>query len=75
MARKSVAELSILETVSVGDVAVVRYENRTPRGVVEACDWIRVEGDLIREIHSFYDSVKIREILTPDEQDTLDGSS
>ena len=72
-ARKSVVELTIEETITSGDVAAVRYLNRTPNGVVEACDWIRVEGDAIREIRSFYDSARIREVLSPDDQGSLDG--
>lgn len=74
MARKSVMELAVKETIARGDVAVVRYESRTPRGVVEACDWIRAEGDSIKEVRSFYDSPKIREILSATEQESLDGS-
>ncbi len=74
MARKSVAELRILETIATGDVAAVRFDNRTPKGVVESCDWVRVAGDTIVEIRSFYDSARIREVLSPEEQASLDGS-
>ncbi len=74
MARKSVADLKILDVVGRGDKAVIRFENVTPKGGVETCDWVRVDGDVIREIRSFYDSAKIREVLSPDEQETLDGS-
>jgi hypothetical protein len=42
--------------------------------VVESCDWVRVENDLIKEIRSFYDSAMIREVLSPAEQESLDGS-
>lgn len=73
MARKSVAELVILETITRGDVAVVRYENRTPNGAVEVCEWIRFAGDVIREIRAYYDSAAIRELLSADEQASLDG--
>ena len=73
MARKSVAELTIRKMIVEGDTAAVLYENRTPNGVVEVSEWIRVEGDRIQEIRAFYDSSKIREILTPSEQETLDG--
>lgn len=73
MARKSVAELTIRDVVSTGNLAAIRFENRTPKGVVDSCDWVRVEGGLIREIRSFYDSAKIREVLSADEQETLDG--
>ena len=74
MARKSVTELVIRETIVDGDVAAIRFENRTPLGAVESVDWVRVEDGLIREIRSFYDSANIREILSPAEQDSLDGS-
>ncbi|MDH3403798.1 MAG: nuclear transport factor 2 family protein [Acidobacteriota bacterium] len=74
MARKSVMELTIKETIASGDVAAVRFENRTPNGVVESCDWVRVEGDTIQEIRSFYDSARIRGVLSAAEQQSLDGS-
>ncbi len=75
LARKSVSELVILEIVAAGDVAAVRYENRTARGAVEIVDWVRAEGGAIREIRAFYDPAKIRELLSPDEQQSLDGSA
>lgn len=75
MARKSVTELTIHDVVASGDRAVVRFENRTREGAVESCDWVRVEGDTIREIRSFYDTAKVREVLTEVEQESLDGSS
>lgn len=75
LARKSVVELVVKDVVASGDRAVIRFENRTPKGVVETCDWIRVENDRIQEIRSFYDSATIRDVLSPAEQDRLDGSS
>ena len=75
MARKSVTELSIGDIVASGDQAVIRFENRTRRGAVDSCDWVRVEDGTIREIRSFYDSTKVREILSPEEQESLDGSA
>lgn len=75
MARKSVAELVVRDVIASGRQAVVRFENRTPRGVVESCDWIRVEDDRIAEIASFYDSARIREVLSPAEQAGLGGDS
>ena len=74
MARKSVVELKVKDVISSGDQAAVRFENRTAKGVVESCDWVRVENDQITEIRSFYDSVLIREVLSPAEQKSLDGS-
>jgi hypothetical protein len=74
MARKSVVELKIKDVIASGNQAAVRFENKTPKGVVESCDWVRVENDLIKEIRSFYDSAMIREVLSPAEQQSLDGS-
>ena len=74
MARKSVVELIIRDVVASGDRAVIRFENRTPAGVVESCDWVRIENDRIKEIRSFYDSAMIRRVLSPADQQSLDGS-
>ena len=73
MARKSVVELKILDVIADGDRAVVRFENRTGNGVVETCDWVRVEDGFIREVRSFYDSARVREVLDSDEQERLGG--
>ena len=73
MARKSVVELTVKDVIASGNQAAVRFENRTPKGVVESCDWVRVENDVIKEIRSFYDSALIREVLSPAEQEGLDG--
>lgn len=75
LARKSVTELVVREVIGSGDQAAVWFENRTPAGVVPSCDWVRVEGDLIAEIRSFYDSARVREVLSPEEQEGLDGSA
>ncbi|HSA91661.1 MAG TPA: nuclear transport factor 2 family protein [Terriglobales bacterium] len=74
MARKSVMELEVKNVIASGNQAAVWFENRTPKGVVESCDWLRVEDDLIKEIRSFYDSARIREVLSPAEQEGLGGS-
>ena len=74
MAQKSVMELTIKDVIASGDQAAVRFENRTPGGVVESCDWVRIEDDQIQEIRSFYDSVAIREVLSPEDQEGLDES-
>ncbi len=74
MARKSVVQLTVKDVIASGNQAAVRFENRTPKGVVESCDWIRVESDQIKEIRSFYDSVLVREVLSPAEQASLDRS-
>jgi hypothetical protein len=43
--------------------------------VVQSCDWVRVENDVIKEIRSFYDSTKIREVLSADDQESLGSSA
>jgi hypothetical protein len=73
LARKSVVELVVLDVVASGSRAAVRFENRTARGTVETCDWVRVDGDVIREVRSFYDTGTVRETLTTDEQERLGG--
>jgi len=74
MARKSVLELTVREVIARGSQAAVRFENRTSRGAVESCDWVRVEEDVIKEATSFYDTGAIREVLSPADQARLDGS-
>lgn len=73
MARKSVTRLTIKDVIASGKQAVIRFENHTPKGVVETCDWVRVEDDQIQEIRSFYDTARIREVLSPEDQDGLRG--
>jgi hypothetical protein len=73
MARKSVVKLTIKDVIASGDRAAVRFDNHTPGGIVESCDWVRIESDRIREVRSFYDSKKIRETLSPDDQRSLGG--
>jgi len=74
MARKSVVQLVIKDVIASGNQAAVRFENRTPKGVVESCDWVRVENDRIKEIRSFYDSTLVRQVLSAAEQQSLGGS-
>ncbi|MEZ5331285.1 MAG: nuclear transport factor 2 family protein [Thermoanaerobaculia bacterium] len=72
LARKSVTELVIRDVVAEGDRAVIRFENRTREGAVESCDWVRVENGTIREIRSFYDTARVRRVLSESEQESLD---
>lgn len=74
LARKSVMALTVKEVIAVGDQAAVWFQNRTPGGVVETCDWIHVDGDRIKAIRSFYDTAPVREVLSPTDQESLDGS-
>jgi ketosteroid isomerase-like protein len=75
MARKSVQQLEVKDVIAGENQAAVWFENRTAGGVIPSCDWVRIEDGLITEIQSFYDSVKVREVLLPDEQDELGGST
>lgn len=74
MARKSVVTLTVTDVIASDEQAAIRFENHTPGGVVESCDWVRIEGDRIKEIRSFYDSARIRQVLSPAEQERLRGS-
>lgn len=71
MARKSVMRLEIRNVVGRGNQAAVRFENHTPNGIVESCDWVRIDGDQIKEIRSFYDSALIRQALSSEDQESL----
>ncbi|MEM7480331.1 MAG: nuclear transport factor 2 family protein [Acidobacteriota bacterium] len=75
MARKSVMALTIKDVIADGDRAAIRFENETPKGVVDTCDWVRVADGAIQEIRSFYDTAAVREVLSPHEQQSLDGTS
>jgi hypothetical protein len=74
LARKSVQQLEVKDVIATGNQAAVWFENRTPSGAIPTCDWVRIEGGVIQEIQSFYDSARVREVLSPDEQEKLDGS-
>lgn len=73
MARRSVTELVIRDVVAGDDQAAIWFENRTPAAVVQSCDWVRVEDGEIREIRSFYDTAGVREVLSEEEQERLEG--
>lgn len=70
-ASESVLELRINEVMGDGDRAAIWFENRTAEGVVDSCDWVFVENGRIREIRSFYDTVALRELLSPEDQASL----
>ncbi len=74
MARGSVRQLRVKEVIASGDQAAVWFENHTDAGAVPSCDWIRVENGRIREIRSFYDPSKVREVLSASEQADLGGA-
>jgi ketosteroid isomerase-like protein len=62
------------QIIATGDQAAVWFENRTPMGVVPFCDWVRTRDGLITEIQSFYDSARVREVLSRDAQKALGQS-
>jgi len=74
MARKSVQSLEIKHVVVGDNQAAVWFENKTPKGVIPSCDWVRVEDGMIASIQSFYDSALVREVLSPAEQEGLGGA-
>ena len=61
MAAENVSTLAILATLGSDDEAVIRYDMDTPQGRVPACDWVRIEGDEIVEIQSYYDATRLRQ--------------
>lgn len=73
LARKSVAALRVRRVIAEGSEATIWFENRTAAGPAETCDWLRVEGNRIVEIRSFYDSAPVRRTLSLEEQEQLDG--
>ena len=75
MARKSVLDLTIRHVLAGADQAAIWFENRTPEGPVATCDWVRVAGDQIVAVRSFYDTGSVREVLSAEEQARLEGGS
>ena len=73
LARKSFSKLTIREVIAEGGRAAVWFENLTPGGGVESCDWVRVEEGVIKEIMSFYDTTAVRASLSYHEQSELEG--
>ncbi len=68
MARKSVQQLKIIEIIAQGERAAIWFENQVAAGAVPSCDWLTVKDGKISAIQSFYDSVNVREVLSPEEQ-------
>jgi hypothetical protein len=71
LAQKSVQKLVIKRVLAEQDPAVIWFENHTPEGVIESCDWLFITGDQISTIQSFYDSSPVRQVLNDEEQDEL----
>ena len=59
MAAKNVISLRIVNIVSGDDEAAVWYEVTTPNGLLQACDWVRTENEVIVAITSFYDATHL----------------
>lgn len=66
MSRKSVSRIRVRDVIEGEDRAAITYYLETPKGTVEACDWVFVENGLIREVNSYYDSVTNRAALEAD---------
>lgn len=60
MAKRNVTSLNVVRTLARSNQAVIHFEMQTPKGTIQVCDWITVEGDHISEIHSFYDATELR---------------
>ena len=73
LAQKSVQKLVIKRVLAEQDQAVIWFENHTPEGVIESCDWLFISGDQSTTIQSFYDSSAVRQVLDDEEQNTLTG--
>ena len=63
MSRKTVSKIIVKDVIGGGNKAAIAYDLETPKGTVEACDWIYVEGGRIREVNSYYDSIVNRAAL------------
>jgi len=63
MSRKSVVGITVKDVIGAEDRAAIAYELETPKGTVEACDWVFVENGRIREVNSYYDSTVNRAAL------------
>jgi len=63
MSRKSVLGITVKDVIEGEGRAAITYEVETPAGTVDACHWVFVQDGRIREVHSYYDSVKNREAL------------
>ena len=63
MSRKSVVKITVRDVLAGEDRAAITYDLETPRGTVEACDWVFVREGRIREVNSYYDSATNRAAL------------
>ncbi len=55
MAAQNVTTLTVLRTISEADQCAIWFEMGTPNGVVQVCDWVETERQMIKCITSFYD--------------------
>lgn len=74
MSEKSVQQLTVKHVVADGPMATVWFENQTPAGPIPSCDWITTENGKIAAVQSFYDTAKVREVLSDAEQSRLDDN-
>ena len=63
MSRKTVRKITIRDVIEGEGRAAITYYLQTPKGTVEACDWVYVENGRMREVNSYYDSVTNRAAL------------
>lgn len=60
LSAKNVTSLKIVRTVTEDGECAIWFEMGTPNGVVQCCDWVRTQNDLIVAITSFYDATDLR---------------
>ena len=66
-------KLVIQRVLADGDEAAVWFENHTPDGVVQTCDWVTVRDDQIVSVRSFFDTTLLREELSAEDLESLGG--
>lgn len=59
MAAKNVTSLKIVNTLSGDGEAAIWYEVTTPNGLLQACDWVQTDNEVIVAITSFYDATDL----------------
>lgn len=60
LAAENVTSLRVVRTIGGESEAAIWFEMMTPMGAVQCCDWVRIEGEEIVAITSFYDATDLR---------------
>ena len=59
MAEANVAALHVKDVIAEGNRAAILLTMDIPGATVDCCDWLVIEDNLIRSVHSHYDSRNI----------------